>query len=118
MNTLKGQKEYYDKFFSTGKYEGSIVNKMDPANAPAIPVVNERGETITFEESITEEVTAAPETGSAGINPADIPVTPSNLNSMNNANSRAALASGNIYGAIASRGMREGGIVSAKKVNS
>ena len=119
MNTLKGQKEYYDKFFSTGKYEGSIVTKMDPANAPAIPVVNERGETITFEESITEEVTAAPETGSAGIDPASIPVAPSNLNSMNNnANSRAALASGNIYGAIASRGMREGGIVRAKKVNS
>lgn len=99
VKQVQGQKDYYEKFFATGKYEGSIVRRNNPADAPAIQVQGQPQvtETITATESITE--------------PSNIPlpnVTPSNL----------PLAGSNTQLATALNLFNKGGIVSATKVNT
>jgi hypothetical protein len=109
MRQLQGNKAYYDKFFETGKYEGSIVRQSNPAEAPAIPVEGVEnvggggGEVIDETAVLSEQL--------PNVVPSNLPMTGQNPQT------RAALASGNLYGAIASQPQqfKTGGIISAKK---
>lgn len=109
MRELQGNKPAYDKFFATGKYEGSIVRQSNPADAPAIPVQGTEGgggggaEVIEESETVSERL--------PNVTPANLPM------SGQNPQTRAALASGNLYEAIASQPQQfnRGGIISAKK---
>tara|TARA_R100000654_G_scaffold26158_1_gene49678 strand:+ start:857 stop:3508 length:2652 start_codon:yes stop_codon:yes gene_type:complete len=102
IKQVQSQKDYYEKFFETGKYEGSIVRRDNPADAPPIAIQGQpqTTETITATESITE---------------------PSSMPLPNVQSSNLPLGQGqqsNLQLAQALNLFNKGGIVSAKKVNA
>ena len=102
VKQVQSQKDYYEKFFETGKYEGSIVRRDNPADAPPIMIEGQQqvGMTNTNRESIAE--------------PSGMPLpnfAPANLPLGQGEQSNLQLAQTlNLF--------NKGGIVSATKVNS
>tara|TARA_R110000823_G_scaffold19777_3_gene60936 strand:- start:38 stop:2731 length:2694 start_codon:yes stop_codon:yes gene_type:complete len=112
MNELEGNEEAYNEYFKTGFMPNAPAKReFDPENAPAIEI----------DPYILSGIEKQKQTEQATTSGADIPlpdVMPANIpSSTQNPQTRMALASGDLYGAIASQPqqLNKGGIVSAKK---
>ena len=112
MNELEGNEEAYNEYFKTGFMPNAPAKReFDPENAPAIEI----------DPYILSGIEKQKQTEQATTSEADIPlpdVMPANIpSSTQNPQTRMALASGDLYGAIASQPqqLNKGGIVSAKK---
>ena len=95
VKQIQSNKSYYEDYFKTGKYEGSIIRRNNPAEAPPI---------------LTQLQSQSPsQPPASAINTSNIPlpnVTPSNLPMGGQSNTELAQAL-NLF--------NKGGIVSAKK---